>query len=203
MNGSFHDSYDIRCGSLGGRTGPRPLLGRPRSLPCRRPPWRSDIRGTRDRIESPGPQSADAGRGTRIGIDLVLRRTHGYDLTADGSRLRDTLSGAETIIARATAPGDEAPLPIVKIAAGTRTMLALAEGRETIIGSPPTLRVRLVQCEDMLSIPQREAATGFRSRRPIEPGLAGREMRGVEVAPYAMPGGPDLWIVERCGDRIA
>lgn len=151
-------------------------------------------------------------RGMRT--ELFVRRTHGYGLTEAGSRLRDALSDADAIIARAVAPAPDTT-PLVKIAAGTWTMLALAQRLDAIAGDPPQLRLRLVQGEDVLSIPRREAAVGFRSRRPNEHGLAGRRLRGVEFAAYARPGAPERWIVvradtpsarwvaERCGDAVA
>ena len=94
-------------------------------------------------------------------------------------------------------------------------LLALSEILGTITGDPPDLRVRLLQGEDVLSIPRREAAIGFRARRPTETGLAGRVLRPVEFAPFATADAPDDWIVvraetpsarwvaERCNARIA
>ena len=151
----------------------------------------------------------------RLGRELFVRRTHGYDLTGEGARLCRDLAAAEAGIARATAPPPGEAPPLVRIAAGTWTMLALVDALPAILGDPPDLRVRLVQGEDVLSIPRREAAIGFRSRRPVEPGLAGRRLRRVEFAPFATPGAPDRWVVVRadtpsarwvagrCGDRIA
>jgi DNA-binding transcriptional LysR family regulator len=94
-------------------------------------------------------------------------------------------------------------------------MLALADRLPAMIGDPPDLRMRLLQGEDVLSIPRREAAIGFRSRRPTGDGLAGRRLRRVEFASYATSDAPDRWILvradtpsarwvaERCGDAIA
>ena len=150
-----------------------------------------------------------------LGRELFVRRTHGYELTGDGERLRDELRPAEATIARATVPSRAGGLPLVKIAAGTWTMLAVAAALPRIVGDPPDLRARLVQGEDVLSIPRREAAIGFRSRRPTEAGLAARKLRRISFAPFAAPGAPDLWIVvradtasarwvlERCGDGVA
>ena len=130
-----------------------------------------------------------------LGRELFVRRTHGYELTGEGRRLRHELAPAEAAVARATARGGGDALPLVKIAAGTWTTLALADALGAILGEPRDLRVRLLQGEDVLSIPRREAAIGFRSRRPAEEGLAGRRLRRVEFAPYAVPGAPDAWIV--------
>ncbi len=152
-----------------------------------------------------------------LGRELFVRRTHGYDLTDEGERLRDGLRPAEESILRAIsrADRDDALLPLVKVTAGTWTMLAVAEALPAIAGAPPDLRVRLVPGEDVLSIPRREAAIGFRARRPVEAGLAARRLRRVAFAPYAAQGAPDRWIVvradtpsarwvaERCGSRIA
>ena len=131
-----------------------------------------------------------------LGRELFVRRTHGYDLTDEGVRLRDALRPAEEAIARATARAGDA-LPLVRIAAGTWTMLALAEAMTSILGEPPDLRVRLIQGEDVLSIPRREAAIGFRSTRPTERGLAGRRLRPVRFRPYARLDAPDRWIAVR------
>ncbi|WP_319411958.1 LysR family transcriptional regulator [uncultured Cohaesibacter sp.] len=150
-----------------------------------------------------------------LGRELFVRHTHGYELTEAGLQLQDQLRPAEDAIARATLPAPEDGLPLVKIAAGTWTMLTIAEALSRITGAPPDLRVRLLQGEDVLSIRRREASVGFRSQRPTQTGLAARRMRRVTFAPFAAPGAPDRWIVvqadtpsarwvrERCGDRIA
>ncbi|WP_308917616.1 LysR family transcriptional regulator [Jannaschia sp. LMIT008] len=150
-----------------------------------------------------------------LGRDLFVRRTHGYDLTEAGTRLRDDLRPAEATILRATAPAGDDVLPLVRITAGTWTMLALTGLAGRITGTPPDLRVRLLQGEDILSIPRREASIGFRRDRPTEAGLAGRRLRPVAFAPYAVAGAPDRWIAvrartpsarwvaERCGDAAA
>ena len=150
-----------------------------------------------------------------LGAELFVRRTHGYDLTEAGARLRERLEAAEGIILRATAAHVDDALPRVRIAAGTWTMLRLVRSLPALAGDPPDLRVRLLQGEDVLSIPRREVSVGFRSARPEEPGLAGRRLRRVEFAPYAAPGAPERWIVsmadtasarwvrERAGDAIA
>ncbi|MDU8914097.1 LysR family transcriptional regulator [Aestuariicoccus sp. MJ-SS9] len=150
-----------------------------------------------------------------LGRELFVRRTHGYELTDDGARLLDQLRPAEEAIALATLPLRDDALPLVKIAAGTWTAFLIADMLPHLTGDPPDLRVRLLQGEDVLSIPRREAAIGFRSRRPTEAGLAGRRLRKVEFAPFQAPGAPDSWIVvratvpsarwvaERCGDAIA
>lgn len=130
-----------------------------------------------------------------LGAELFVRRTHGYDLTAPGRRLRDQLGSAEAIIARATLPRAVDVLPRVRIAAGTWTMLKLVHSLPVLAGEPPDLLVRLLQGEDVLSIPRREAAIGFRSQRPAEAGLAGRRLQRVEFAPYAVPGTSERWIV--------
>ncbi|MDT0683435.1 LysR family transcriptional regulator [Roseicyclus sp. F158] len=150
-----------------------------------------------------------------LGRELFVHRSHGYDLTAEGAQLRDRLLPVEDIIARATLPASDGALPLVKISAGTWTALALTAVLRSITGDPPDLRVRLLQGEDVLSIPRREAAIGFRSRRPTDTGLAGRRIQRVEFAPFATADAPDDWIVvradtpsahwvaERCGDGIA
>ncbi len=130
-----------------------------------------------------------------LGRELFLRRSHGYDLTEDGQRLLDDLTGVEAGILRATQPIAGEALPIVKITAGTFTMMALAPHAAAIAGTPPDLRLRLLAGEAVLSISRREADIGFRARRPIKAGLAGRKLRDVAFAPYATPAAPARWIV--------
>ena len=130
-----------------------------------------------------------------LGRDLFLRRTHGYDLTEDGERLRDDLVGIEAGLLQITRPSPGEALPSVRITAGTYTMMALAPRASELLGNPPDLRLRLLAGEVVLSIARREADIGFRARRPIEVGLAGRKLRDVSFAPFAAPGAPDRWIV--------
>ena len=149
-----------------------------------------------------------------LGRELFVRRTHGYDLTEAGERLREDLQPAELAIIRATVPAPDRSLPVVRITAGTWTMLALTDILPAITGNPPDLRLRLLQEERPLSIPRREAAIGFRNSRPEEAGLAARKLRPVTFAPYAAPDAPQLWIVvrietpsarwvaARCGDAV-
>ena len=132
----------------------------------------------------------------RLARELFVRRTHGYDLTEAGRRLRDDLEAAEATILRAVAPAVDT-VPTVRIAAGTWTTLALAENLATLAGDPPDLRIAFVQGEDMLSLSRREAAIGLRAGRPTETGLAGRRLRPVAFAPYASPNAADCWIVVR------
>jgi len=167
-----------------------------------------------------GSSASTLGRRMRVlervlGRELFVRHTHSYELTAEGQRLRTDLLPAEATIATATVPSSPDRLPIVRVAAGTWTMLALVQYLPTLIGNPADLRLRLLQGESKLSIPRREAAIGFRSSRPREQGLAGRKLRRVTFAPYAAEGAPDSWIVvradtpsarwviEHCGQAIA
>ena len=150
-----------------------------------------------------------------LGRELFIRRRQGYDLTDEGAALREALRGVETGIAQATAPEPGEELPLVKLSAGSWTMHAMIHAMERIVGDPPNLRVRLVQEEDVASIRRRQADIGFRLRRPTEEGLAGRKLRRVEFAPYALPTAPERWIVvrsdtpsarwvaERAGDAVA
>ena len=130
----------------------------------------------------------------RLGRELFVRRTQGYALTDEGRRLRDGLEDVATRIDRLTRPSPADALPLVRVTAGTRTMLALAASVERLVGEPPDLRLRLLADEDVLSIPRREAAIGFRNRRPVEGGLAGRRLRRVTFAPYAVADAPARWI---------
>ena len=129
-----------------------------------------------------------------LGRELFVRRSHGYDLTAAGRRLAGDLETAEAAILRATVPPEGPASPLVKVAAGTWTALALAEAMPRLLGDPPDLRIRLLPGEEALSIPRREASIGLRASRPSEAGLAGRRLRRVAFAPYAAPGAPTRWI---------
>ena len=130
-----------------------------------------------------------------LGRDLFHRRTHGYDLTADGQLLLDDLTMIEADILRITKPSKGESLPLVRVTAGTFTMMALAPHASAIVGDPPEVRLSLQEGETVLSISRREADIGFRARRPIEAGLAGRKIRDVSFAPYAAEGASDRWIV--------
>lgn len=132
----------------------------------------------------------------QLACELFVRRTHGYDLTEAGRRLRDDLEAAEATILRATAPAADT-VPTVRLAAGTWTTLVLAGNLATLAGDPPDIRIAFVQGEDMLSLSRREAAIGLRAGRPTEAGLAGRKLRPVAFAPYATADASDRWIVVR------
>ncbi|MFV0410895.1 MAG: LysR substrate-binding domain-containing protein [Paracoccus sp. (in: a-proteobacteria)] len=82
-------------------------------------------------------------------------------------------------------------------------MLALVRIMSSLLGDPPDLRLRLLQGEDLLSIPRREAAIGFRARHPSQDGLAGRKLRRVAFCPYAAPQAPEQWIVVRASTASA
>ena len=130
-----------------------------------------------------------------LGRELFVRRTHGYDLTEDGEQLIGDLAGVEAGLLRAARPAPGAALPLVKVTAGTFTMLAISRAAGRIAGDPPDLCLRLLAREAVLSIARREADIGFRASRPIEAGLAGRKLRDVAFAPYAVPGVSDRWII--------
>lgn len=155
------------------------------------------LAGAARRLEVSGPTLGRRMRALEraLGRDLFHRRTHGYDLTEDGRRLLDDLTVIEADILRATEPSPGEALPLVRITAGTFTMMALAPHAAALVGDPPDLRLRLLSGEKVLSIARREADIGFRARRPIEAGLAGRKLRDVSFAPYAADGAKDRWIV--------
>lgn len=129
-----------------------------------------------------------------LGRELFVRRAHGYDLTEAGARLRDGLGDVEARLTRLVRPDPGEAPPMVRITAGSWTMIALAGSIGRIMGDPPDLRPRLLETEDTLSIARREAAIGFRNHRPTGAGLAGRRLRPVEFAPYARSGAPERWV---------
>ncbi len=155
------------------------------------------LAGAARRLQVSGPTLGRRMRALEraLGRDLFHRRTHGYDLTKDGLRLLDDLTVIEADILRATQPSPGEALPLVRITAGTFTMMALAPHATALVGDPPNFRLRLLSGEKFLSIARRETDIGFRARRPIEPGLAGRKLRDVSFAPYAADGASDRWIV--------
>lgn len=130
----------------------------------------------------------------RLGRELFVRHSHGYSLTEAGLQLCLDLAPAEQAVARATRILDAGVLPVVKLAAGTWTMLELAGNHARLAGDPQDLRLRLLQGEDILSIPRRETVIGFRHQRPTEQGLAARKLRVMEFAVYANGTAPDEWI---------
>lgn len=129
-----------------------------------------------------------------LGRELFARHDRGYDLTAEGRRLLGDIAEVEARIARSTAPTDRDERPLVKISAGTWTMLRLVAHLDDIAGTPPDLRLRFISAETVLDIAHRETVIGFRNRRPTEEGLAGRKLADIAFAPYAAPGAPPLWI---------
>ncbi len=126
--------------------------------------------------------------------ELFVRRTHGYDLTEAGQTLRRELESIAGKIERLTKTEARNALPLVKLSAGTWTSLHLARRANAVAGSPPDVRLRFIASEDLLNINRREAAIGLRNRRPTEAGLAGRKLKTVEFAPYAIDGAPSHWI---------
>ncbi len=102
-------------------------------------------------IDSSAPRRRMRAMERYLNRELFLRRSHGYDLTVEGERLPTELAPAEAAIARATAPSQKDVLPIVRIAAGTWTMLAFTVCLSKITGDPPDLRLRLLRGEYVLS----------------------------------------------------
>lgn len=146
-----------------------------------------------------GRSAATLGRRMRalersIGKELFIRHTHGYTLTEQAEQLLTELLPVEATIARLGGDDHDDALPLVKLSAGTWTTLGLVERLDEIIGSPADVRLRFVSGEAVLSIPRREVVIGFRNQRPDQHGLAGRRLRRVEFAPYALPDAPDRWV---------
>lgn len=130
----------------------------------------------------------------QLGRELFRRRSHGYDLTAEGRALLRAVDAAAATIERAVARNAEGVVPTVRVSAGTWTSLALARRITSLAGDPPDLRLSFVSSEAVLSLNRREAAIGIRNRQPTEAGLAGRRLRRVEFAAYATADASDGWI---------
>ncbi|UWQ19369.1 LysR family transcriptional regulator [Jannaschia sp. M317] len=126
------------------------------------------------------------------GRELFLRHDRGYALTTDGRALLDALTEVEARIVRVTAPAPGAQRPLVKISAGTWTVLHLIPRLDGIAGED--LRLRFVSAEAVLDIAHREAVIGVRNARPRDDGLAGRRIARIGFAPYARADAPDRWI---------
>ncbi|MGQ7846110.1 LysR family transcriptional regulator [Granulosicoccus sp. 3-233] len=129
-----------------------------------------------------------------MGRELFIRHDRGYELTADARELLQQLTDVESRIGTLTARPVDARQPLVKVSAGTWTTLLLLRNHEALSGSPPDLKLRFVQAEDILNIPRREVTIGFRNQRPTDDHLATRKLQRVEFAPYAVAGAPERWI---------
>ena len=129
-----------------------------------------------------------------LGYDLFVRHDRGYELTADAQALLERLSDVEANIDRLTGRRDTEERPLVKISAGTWTMLSLLDHFDEIAGAPTDVRLRLLSTERVLDIARREANIGFRNQRPTHESLAGRKLTRVDFAPYAVKDAPDRWI---------
>ena len=130
----------------------------------------------------------------RLGRELFVRRTHGYDLTDEGRDLLHELEGVAARIERVTAPRTGL-LPLVKLSAGTWTALHLVRHMAAVTGDPADVRLRFAAEEAVASIRRREAAIGVRNRRPAEAGLAARRLSPVHFRPYRARGkASDAWI---------
>lgn len=146
-----------------------------------------------------GSSPATLGRRMRalersLGRELFIRRTHGYDLTDDGQKLRRDLQPIADRLTQLTTRPAQRGLPLVKIGAGTWTMWALSLSIRHLTGEPPDVLVRLDSSEAVRSISRREITIGFRNARPTETGLAGRKLQRVEFAAYAKSNAPERWI---------
>ena len=128
------------------------------------------------------------------GKDLFVRHDRGYELTADGRMMLADLADVETRIDALATPQGPADQPVIKVSAGTWTTLHLLSHIDTLAGTPPDLQLRFIASEDILDMPHREVAIGFRLRRPQEPNLAGKKIAQVTFAAYATEDAPDLWI---------
>jgi DNA-binding transcriptional LysR family regulator len=126
--------------------------------------------------------------------ELFVRHERGYKITADGRKLLAELKELEARIIRVTATTDNKTAPLVKVSAGTWTTLALINVLDEITGTPADIRLRFISAENILDIPRREVVIGFRNKRPVEQGLAGRKLTHVEFAPYATSTNALHWI---------
>ena len=129
-----------------------------------------------------------------MGRELFIRHDRGYELTADARELLQQLSDIESRIGTLTARPADTQQPLVKVSAGTWTTLLLLRNHEALAGSPPDLRLRFVQAEEILNIPRREVTIGFRNQRPTDDHLVTRKLQRVDFAPYAVAGAPERWI---------
>lgn len=129
-----------------------------------------------------------------MGRELFVRHDRGYELTAEGRALLESLAETESRILRLTEPRVQGARPLVKVSAGTWTTLALIRHFDELTGTPPDIRLRFVSAENILDISHREVVIGFRNRRPTEESLVCRKLARIEFAPYATKSAPDVWI---------
>ncbi|PTX54253.1 LysR family transcriptional regulator [Litoreibacter ponti] len=130
-----------------------------------------------------------------LGRELFARHDRGYALTDEGRAMRDELAEVETRITQITARPAAETLPLVKISAGSWTVLHLLDLLDALTGTPPDLRLRFAAAEAALDIAHREVVIGIRNQRPREASLAGRKTARNEFAPYALKGAEDRpWV---------
>ncbi len=119
-----------------------------------------------------------------LGRDLFVRKPRGYSLTQEGEGLLVKAESMEALVQPllATSPA-EAP-PLVKIAAGTWVTQVLLQAVDQLLATAP-VRLRFIAEESLTDIARREAVIGVRNRAPVQVGLAGRKIGGVQFAVYA------------------
>lgn len=129
-----------------------------------------------------------------MGRELFVRHDRGYELTVEGRTLLEALTETESRVLRLTGPRTQGSRPLVKVSAGTWTTFALIQQLDTLIGTPPDIRLRFISAEKVLDISHREVVIGFRNRRPTEESLVCRKLGRIEFAPYATKSAPKRWI---------
>ncbi|MFS4437276.1 LysR family transcriptional regulator [Paracoccaceae bacterium GXU_MW_L88] len=129
----------------------------------------------------------------RLGKELLIRHDRGYALTDEGRAFADALGTVEQdLVQLIKKPEDD--LPLVKLSAGSWTSLDLIRALPAILGTPPEFRLRLIADEARLSLSHREISLGIRAGRPTEEGLAGKRLRRVYFAPYALEKSEKRWL---------
>lgn len=126
----------------------------------------------------------------RLGDRLFLRGARGYALTTRGRALREEAAVLRGVHRRLTRWAEREAVPRVRITAGTWTahwlVLRLRDYWREGEGWVP----EFLGSNAVLDIARREADIGFRNRRPDQPWLAGRRLRRIAYAEYAL--GPDI-----------
>jgi DNA-binding transcriptional LysR family regulator len=115
-----------------------------------------------------------------LGVRLVDRLPHAYQLTSAGERVRDLGGAAETAIAdieRYARGADRSPHGVVRISGPPHLMASLiAPSLTSLKRRNPELRIELAGEPRAVSLSRREADIALRMSRPSQKGLVARRL---------------------------
>ncbi|MEM9427195.1 MAG: LysR family transcriptional regulator [Pseudomonadota bacterium] len=122
----------------------------------------------------------------QTGRRLFLRGNQGFALTAEGRALRAEAEGLSDVARRVARWADRDAPARVRITAGTWTSLWLARNMPFFWSADAGWVPEFVSSNAVLDLSRREADIGFRNRRPEQGWLAGRRLRRIAFAEYAL-----------------